>query len=151
MKKIIYFDLDGTIVDFQSAFEFLEPEVLSKYQGRLDEVPNIFSLMKPIAGAIEVFNQLAQDYDCYILSTAPWENASAWSDKLLWVKEHLGENGYKRLILSHHKHLNIGDYLIDDRLKNGAERFTGKHIQFGTDLFSDWQAVLEYFNKEKLS
>ena len=71
--------------------------------------------MKSIEGAIEAFNFLADNFDLYILSTAPWENPSAWSDKLIWVKENLGASAYKRLILTHHKNLNKGDFLIDDR------------------------------------
>jgi len=87
---------------------------------------------------------LSAKYDTYILSTAPWENHRAWSDKLIWVKKHLGEPAYKRLILSHHKNLNAGDYLIDDRLKNGADRFAGEHIHFKTDEFPDWKSVCDY-------
>jgi len=86
---------------------------------------SIFSLMDPMPDAVESFEELSKIYDTYILSTAPWENPSAWSDKLLWVKKHLGRQAYKRLILSHHKNLNDGHYLIDDRTKNGADRFRG--------------------------
>jgi 5'(3')-deoxyribonucleotidase len=81
------------------------------------------------------------------LSTAPWGNPSAWSDKLLWVKNHIGKNGYKRLILSHHKNLNDGHFLVDDRTKNGADRFSGKHIHFGTEHFPDWKTVLVYLRQ----
>ena len=108
--------------------------------------PVYSSLMEPIEGAIESYKQLSQQFDTYVLSTSPWENPSAWSDKLLWIKEHLGEHAYKRLILSHHKHLNSGDYLIDDRLKNGADKFTGEHIHFGTEEFPDWKSVVNYLN-----
>lgn len=52
---------------------------------------------------------------------------------------------YKRLILTHHKNLNKGDYLIDDRTKNGAGEFEGKLIQFGTEEYPDWKSVLAYF------
>ena len=31
-------------------------------------------------------------YDVYILSSAPWKNPSAWSDKLEWVKKYLGQD-----------------------------------------------------------
>ena len=54
------------------------------------------------------------------------------------------EVAHKRLILSHHKHLNRGDYLIDDREKNGAKEFTGKLILFGGEKFPDWKSVVEY-------
>jgi len=59
-------------------------------------------------------------------------------------KKYLGKNAYKRLILSHNKHLNIGDYLIDDRTANGAGQFRGEHIHFGSEKFPDWKAVLSY-------
>ena len=46
--------------------------------------------MKPLDGAIEAYSTLAGTYDSYILSTAPWENISSWSDKAAWVQTHLG-------------------------------------------------------------
>ena len=56
----------------------------------------------------------------------------------------MGKSAYKRLILSHNKHLNIGDYLIDDRTANGAGQFRGEHIHFGSDRFPSWGSVIEY-------
>jgi 5'-nucleotidase len=56
----------------------------------------------------------------------------------------LGENAYKRLILTHHKNLNAGDFLVDDRDKNGAAEFSGEFIQFGEGEFPDWITVKEY-------
>lgn len=144
-KAIIYIDMDNVLVDFTSAFPFLSKETMEAYEGRLDEVPGIFSLMKPNEGAVEAYRFLAEHYDVYILSTAPWRNPSAWSDKLLWVQEYLGDVAYKRLILTHHKELNRGDYLIDDRKKNGASEFQGKLIQFGSEDFPNWKTVLDFF------
>lgn len=146
-KKILYFDMDNVLVDFDSALVQLEkynPSVLEIYEGRLDEIPGIFSNMKPYGEAVEVYHQMRQIFDVYILSTAPWENPSAWKDKLAWVKKHLGETATKRLILTHHKNLNIGHFLIDDRTKNGAEEFTGEHIHFGSDKFPNWPTVMNY-------
>ena len=114
------------------------------YAGNYDEVPGIFSLMDPLEGAIESFNLLAKHYDTFILSTAPWNNPSAWSDKCLWVKKYLGEKAYKRLIVTHRKDLNNDDYLIDDRQKNGAGEFEGELILFGSEKFRDWEVVRVY-------
>ena len=148
MKKILYVDMDNVLVDFPSAFPRVSPELLTKHGDDKDEIPGIFSLMDPIPGAIESFNKLSKLFDTYILSTSPWENDSAWTDKLKWVKKHLGESAYKRLILSHHKNLNTGDFLIDDRTKNGADKFQGEHIHFGTEKFPDWKSVVEYLNQK---
>ena len=136
--------MDNVLVDFPSGVSKLSQEVINEYESNLDEVPNIFSLMEPLEGAIDSFKILSQRYDTYILSTAPWENSSAWSDKVKWVKKYLGESAHKRLILTHHKNLNHGDYLIDDRTKNGAGEFKGELIQFGTDKFPDWKSVCSY-------
>jgi 5'(3')-deoxyribonucleotidase len=144
MKKILYIDMDNVLVDFPSAFEKVPKRYLITHKEKMDEVPGIFSLMDPLPGALDSFKELSPLFDIYILSTSPWENESAWSDKLKWVKNYLGENAYKRLILSHHKNLNAGDFLIDDRLANGADKFQGEHIHFGTDKFPNWESVVNY-------
>ena len=136
--------MDNVLVDFPTGIARITDEQRNEFEGRLDEVPGIFSLMDPMDGAVSAFNKLADRFDTYILSTAPWENHTAWSDKLIWVKKYLGKKAYKRLILSHHKNLNLGDYLIDDRLKNGADKFSGEHIHFGTEKFPDWKSVCSY-------
>ena len=136
--------MDNVLVDFLSGISKLSQEVINEYESNLDEVPNFFSLMEPLEGAIDSFKILSQRYDAYILSTAPWGNSSAWSDKVKWVQKYLGESAYKRLILTHHKNLNHGDYLIDDRTKNGAGEFKGELIQFGTEKFPDWKSVCSY-------
>lgn len=149
MKKILYIDMDNVLVDFASGIRRLNYEIVTEYQGRLDEVPGIFSLMDPVMGAIEAFDELAKRFDVYVLSTSPWENPSAWSDKLEWVKTNLGAAAYKRLILTHHKNLNVGSYLVDDRTKNGADRFSGEHILFGSDEFPDWPTVMRYLRERE--
>ncbi len=144
MKKILYVDMDNVLVDFKTGIARIDLDIQKKFEGNLDEVPGIFGLMDPMQDAIESYHKLAQQYETYILSTSPWENPSAWHDKLVWVKKHLGEVAHKRLILSHNKHLNLGDYLIDDRLKNGADKFKGELIHFGTEKFPDWKSVVQY-------
>jgi 5'-nucleotidase len=143
-KKILYVDMDNVLVDFPSGIAKISNELRTQYDERLDEVPGIFSLMEPLEGAVVAYKELSLVYDTYVLSTAPWENHTAWSDKLLWIKQHLGQHAYKRLILSHNKNLNSGDYLVDDRTHNGAGQFSGKHIHFGTAEFPDWASVTTY-------
>lgn len=143
-RKKLYFDMDGVIVDFKSGIEKLSDEVREKYKDNLDEVPGIFSLMDPMPGAIEAVQLLARHFDVYILSTSPWNNPTAASDKMEWIKKHLNNIFHKRVILSHHKELLQGDYLIDDNFKNGASEFQGEWIHFGSEKYPDWDAVLRY-------
>ena len=148
-RKIVYVDMDNVIVDFQFGIDKLDTKTLSQYENRLDEVPGIFGLMKPVYKAIKSYIELNNYYDVYILSTSPWENESALVDKLRWVKKYLGKVAYKRLILSHHKNLNLGDFLIDDRTKNGADKFKGEHIYFGIEKYPDWDSVIKYLIKKQ--
>ncbi len=142
--KVVYVDMDDVLVDFQSGIDSLSDEERRVYKDNIDNVPDIFSKMQPLDGAIEGYKKLTEHFDVYILSTAPWNNPSAWSDKLLWVQKHLGDIAYKKLILSSNKHLNAGDYLIDDRTANGASDFKGEHIHFLTEKFKNWDDVLNY-------
>jgi 5'-nucleotidase len=147
--KTLFIDMDNVLVDFPSGIARLDDRTRTEYDERLDEVPGIFALMEPMPGALEAYSTLCQHFDTYILSTAPWENPSAWSDKLLWVQRHLNHHAYKRLILSHNKQLNHGHFLVDDRPKNGAEHFRGEWIHFGTEKFPDWPTATAYLLQRK--
>lgn len=148
-QKVLYIDMDNTLVDFTARLQGVDPAIRERYRGREDEMPGLFALMPPMAGAVEAFHELAELFDIYILSTAPWGNPSAWQHKVEWVHVHLGIDpgtpAYKRLILSHHKHLNRGDFLVDDRPgHNGADRFDGTVVPFGSPEFPDWPSVVAH-------
>jgi 5'(3')-deoxyribonucleotidase len=148
-KKRVFVDMDNVLVDFESGLAQVSEEVKQEYEGRLDEIPGLFRLMKPMPGAIEAMYELQKHYDLFILSTAPWKNPSAWSDKVEWVTKYLDDVFHKRLIISHRKDLCQGDYLIDDRGKNGTSEFAGEWIKFGSEQFPDWESVLRYLLPEK--
>jgi 5'-nucleotidase len=148
MMKVVYVDMDNVLVDFVSGINRLDENIKIKYDDRLDDVPGIFSLMDPMPDAIESVHFLSKYFELYILSTAPWNNPTAWIDKVNWIHKYFGKGKesvfYKRIIISHHKNLNMGDFLIDDREKNGAKIFTGEWIHFGNDRFPDWETVSNY-------
>jgi 5'(3')-deoxyribonucleotidase len=162
-KKVLYVDMDNVIVDFETGIERVPKFVMEAHVASaglddngepkdLDDIPGIFSLMEPMKDAVESILDLARVFDLYLLSSSPWNNPSAWSDKIRWVHLHFGNSKqnpiYKRLILSHHKNLNDGHFLVDDRLKNGAELFGQKagseHIHFGQGEHKDWKQVHPY-------
>lgn len=70
----IFIDMDNCLVNFASGIDKLSKKVRDSYAWEdLDDVPGIFSKMEPNEGAVEVITKLAQKYDLYILSTAPWK------------------------------------------------------------------------------
>jgi len=93
MKKTLYIDMDNVLVNFESGLAACDPALLKQYEGHPDEIPGIFGLMQPMPGAVEAFQELASIFDTYIASTAPWSNVQAWTEKRIWVEEHLGETG----------------------------------------------------------
>ena len=157
-KTKIFVDMDGVLVNFQSGIDKLDEATKREYaddgkgKPHYDDVPGIFSLMEPMPGAIHGVRAL-QDigYDLYILSTAPWDNPSAWADKVAWVTKYLDKVFHKKVIITHCKGLLAAQkdaYLIDDRIGHGASDFGERHIQFGTAEFPDWDSVVGYFLDE---
>ena len=80
-KKTLYIDMDNVLVDFVSGLKKVNEKTKEKYKGHEDDIPGIFGMMYPMTGAIEAFNFLSKHFDTYILSTAPWDNPTAWMDK----------------------------------------------------------------------
>ena len=142
--KRVFIDMDNVLVDFQSGLDQVSEEVKAEYAGRPDEIPGLFAKMKPMPGAIEAVHELQKHYDLFILSTAPWKNPSAWSDKVEWVTKYLDDVFHKKMVITHRKDLCQGDYLIDDNGKNGTSGFSGEWIHFGSEQFPDWESVLDY-------
>jgi 5'(3')-deoxyribonucleotidase len=145
-KIIVYIDMDDTLCDFKMAF----------YQCRLENptlkfpqsTKNFFFDLEPITDAIETFTWLNNqpELDVYLLSAPSLKNPNSYTDKRLWVEKHLGFTAVNQLIISPHKNLNKGHYLIDDNISGkGQENFEGELIQFGSDLFPSWIAIHQYF------
>ena len=158
MKKIIFIDMDGVLVDFKDAIENCyknNPHFKEKYKTNPDEIPNIFKNPKPIEGAIEAVEKLAAygKFDLFIATSATWGNPEAATHKRLWVEKYFGDLFKKKMFITHRKDLLIGDYLIDDREANGAAGFTGELLPFGwayeknkMNEYETWTDILNKFN-----
>lgn len=156
-KPIIYVDLDGVVADLGKEMDKHIPDWRTtpdddKKDKQVNEMcqnnPGIFLHLEPIIGAVDAVKELFRYFEVYFLSTPMWTLPRSYSDKRLWVEKYWGEDAKKRLILSHRKDLNIGDYLIDDRTHNGAGEFVGEHIHFGTEKYPDWVSVLAYLENK---
>ena len=142
--------MDGVTSDFEKAKNNHPLSKHTPFKGRRDKIIDIYKDLDPIEGSIQSINKLFNDirYEVYFLSTPPWDNPEAWTHKRLWVAKYFDVKIIrKRLILSHHKQLLIGDYLIDDNKWNGASEFQGKWIHFGSNEFPNWKTVLNYLKR----
>ena len=156
-KKIVYIDMDGVIVDFGKAIkDWFEkhPHLEERYKTHPDHIQGLFRIAPPIKGAIEAIKKLHNSgkYELFIATSAPWGNPQSLTDKRFWLEDYFDNIFHKRLFTTHRKDLLMGDYLIDDRLKNGAGEFKGKLLRFGYDWennnspneYPDWDSILDY-------
>jgi len=155
-KKIVYIDMDGVLVNLQSEidkFFKLNPQLKERYKNNPDHIQGLFRNPPPIEGAIEAVKKLHESgkYELFIATSAPWGNPMSASDKRFWIEDHFGKLFHKKMFVTHRKDLLMGDYLIDDRTKNGAGEFSGELLQFGVNWetgkegpYPNWESILEY-------
>ena len=148
MKKTIYVDMDNCMCDYTASYlRYKEQFPQVEYP---QSIPGLFLGLEPIQGALETVKWLASQelFDVYILSTPSVMNPHSYSEKRQWVEKHLGMDFVRKLILSAHKHLNKGDFLVDDRAQGqGQDMFEGELVQYGADPFPDWASVKNYFEQ----
>ena len=148
-KHILHIDMDGVIADFDKGIQLLEPgipwdrENVDRFCEANDRV---FEDLPEIEGAVSAVRELedTNKYEIFFLSTPMCNVHNSYTGKAIWLHKKFGEWAYKKLILTHRKDLVIGNYLIDDRLVNGVDKFTGEHIHFGSSEFPNWNTVLKY-------
>ena len=136
---IIYIDMDGVISDFKRACKLQD---LDKKQMNAPDKYLDFSQNPVMFGAEEAVAKLeAMGHDLYIASTPPWRQPKAWMDKRIWIATHFPSLS-RKVVLTHHKNLLIGDILIDDSGYRGQPDFKGQWIHFGKNGLG-WEEVLQ--------
>ena len=150
-KPKLFLDMDNVLVDTLLILNAID--MGGETVAKPDQIPGIFRDLPPVPGAIDAVNKLRDYYELYILSTAPWQNASAWQDKLIWLQHHFGDDEkspfYKRVILAHDKSLSRTPEanLVDDRPYHGASgwddaKMDSQWVQYGYEPKMTWQTGL---------
>ncbi|WP_229144465.1 hypothetical protein [Alcanivorax sp. 1008] len=142
-KLLIFVDMDDVLTDFRGAFlKAREREPDNRWpQSKI----GFFQNLEPLPDAIEAVHALdaMAGLDVHILTAPSPRNPHCYTEKRLWVEQHLGYRFVKRLHISADKGLFQGDILIDDNIKGkGQERFRGTVLQFGSNDYPDWPSVV---------
>jgi 5'(3')-deoxyribonucleotidase len=147
-KIIIYIDMDGVLADYHKRHReqlALQPSIAYP-QSQYD----FFRKLEPIKDAIETYKWLDQQeqFDVNILTAPSVFNAWSYTDKRIWVENHLGIEACHNMIISPKKHRSIGDYLIDDNnIGKGQDKFMGELIHFHKER-NNWTKIKDYFEKK---
>lgn len=146
--------MDGVLADFEkSVKDHFEkyPYQKSIYKNNVDLIHNVFLTAPPIEGALEAVKKLEESdkYELFIATSAPWGNIESSSHKRIWIEQYFGKLFKRKMCVTHRKDLLMGDYLIDDRIKNGAGEFKGELLRFGWSYeenkmneYPNWESIL---------
>lgn len=141
---IIYVDMDDTLCDFLGEYRKrkLENDTLTYPQS----IHGFFTNLSPLEDAIESYKLLEKHFDVRILTAPSVMNPSCYTEKRLWVEQHLGMDACHKMIICPDKSLLKGEFLIDDSITKGQLEFEGEFLRFGTDNIT-WKSIISYFDK----
>jgi len=144
-KIKIYVDMDGVLCDFHGAYKTAlinNPDI--KYP------QSQYGFFKNLIPIDNKFGYLSKFFDLRILTSPSAMNPMCYTEKRVWVEEHLGLEAALSMNICPDKSI-VGcqnDYLIDDLNSHQRSRqqdFKGTLIHYGSEEFPDWITVSKYF------
>jgi len=95
-----------------------------------------FAELEPHDMMVALYKTLEKSnlYEVHILTAPSYLNPLCYTEKRVWVEKHLGLKAAEAMIISGHKNLLKGDYLIDDNSKGkGQDGFEGSLLLVDED------------------
>lgn len=171
-KPLILMDMDGPLVAFErKVYEVCQAEGIQLHGGEvtmenpctihrfmaecaedkqqralmrsLVEAEGWFSSLEPTEGAVEGMAELSEVADVWICTKPLEANLSCRDEKAAWVRDHLGPEWERKLIITPNKGMVNGHVLVDDAIKLSWMAYaTWKPVVFDTPWNcegSDWE------------
>lgn len=116
--------------------------------------PGFFRHLPVMDDAVDVLKEMNQRYEIFIVSAAV-EFPNSLKDKHDWLLEYFPYFTWKQLVLCGDKRMIMGDYMIDDHLKN-LIHFKGKKLLYsalhnrevqGYQRLNNWKEAAALFLK----
>ena len=97
---------------------------------------------KPEGCSQKAFGMFLEHYEVYFVAPSLSTRPDGPEETMAWLFRHFDAPTWNHVIFTNQKHLLIGDYIID---RSPEESFVNTLIEFGSDDFKTWDAVIDYF------
>jgi len=95
---------------------------------------------KPLPSSQKAIRQLIEHYQVYFVAEEETLTQA-------WLTEHIGIPAWRHLIVTWRRDLLYGDYLIMKPAAKSADNMLATVLEYGSDTFKTWDAVIGYFEK----
>ena len=137
--ELVWVDMDGVLCDFYGEYM----KLYTKENQYPQRDARFFENLPEMPGAIAAIHKMREKYDVRILTAPSVRNPMCYTEKRIWIEEHIDYDMCKNLVICPDKSVVKGDFLIDDTTSKGQLQFEGTLIQFGKSQYPNWDAVLK--------
>ena len=95
---------------------------------------------KPLPSSQKAIRQLIEHYQVYFVAEEETLTQA-------WLTEHIGIPAWRHLIVTWRRDLLYGDYLIMKPAAKSADNMLATVLEYGSDTFKTWDAIIDYFEK----
>ena len=98
---------------------------------------------KPASSSQKTVRQLIEKYQVFFVAPSSSSCPAEYAEMVAWLQEYFDVMAWGHTIFTNQRHLLYGDYLIE---KMQTRDSMATRLEFGSDTFKTWEAVLDYFS-----
>ena len=98
---------------------------------------------KPTSSSQKTVRQLVENYQVYFVAPSASSCPADYAEVVAWLREYFDVMAWGHTIFTNQRHLLYGDYLIEKTMTRDS---MATRLEFCSDTFKTWEAVLDYFS-----